>query len=137
MGGNLSVKFVQSDAVHFANMTLERLMLGSNDTNVSVSEIRRIRNDLKARNFTTTLIKLGVEKELAFNALVFTKDKLNKTMLQSLVVQEKDDLILSIANTFIAIDKGATDALYAAGNGSSLVDIAKAIDFQVSLLSPF
>ena len=108
-----------------------RLMLGSNDTNVSVSEIRRIRNDLKMKNFTMTLLKLGMEKEMAQNASVLANDLLNKTMMLSNLVKGQDNSILDIIKTFLAIDMGAQEALYAAGNGSELVSIAKAIDFQV------
>lgn len=108
-----------------------RLRHGSNDTNVSVSEIRRIRNDLKVKNFTMTLLKIGMEKELAENASVLVKDLLNKTMMLSSVVQGQDDSILDIIKTFLAIDKGAQNALSAAIKGTELVNIAKAIDFQV------
>ena len=108
-----------------------RLMLGSNDTNVSVSEIRRIRNDLKKKNFTMTLLKLGMEKELAQNASVLANDLLNKTMILSSLVRKQGDSILDIIKTFMAIDKGAQHALYAASNGSQLVEIASLIDLQV------
>ena len=108
-----------------------RLMLGSNDTNVSVSEIRRIRNDLKRKNFTMTLLKLGMEKELAQNASVLANDLLNKTMILSSLVRKQGDSILDIIKTFMAIDKGAQHALYAANNGSQLVQIASYIDLQV------
>ena len=109
-----------------------RLMRGSNDTNVSVSEIRRIRNDLKKKNFTMTLIKLGMEKELAQNASVLANDLLNKTIMLGNLVEKLDNSIGDIIKTFLAIDKGAQDALYAASNGSELVKIAKAIDYQVT-----
>ena len=108
-----------------------RLMLGSNDTNVSVSEIRRIRNDLKRKNFTMTLLKLGMEKELAQNASVLANDLLNKNMILSSLVRKQGDSILDIIKTFMAIDKGAQHALYAANNGSQLVQIASYIDLQV------
>ena len=134
----LSMYFLQlTDAVRFANQTLMRLMLGSNDTNVSASEIRRIHNDLKKRNFTMTLLKLDMEKELAQNASVLANDLLNKTMILSNLVTKQDSSIVDIIKTFLAIDKGAQNALYAANNGSGQVNIAKAIDFHVrSFLTP-
>ena len=110
-----------------------RLMLGSNDTNVSVSEIQRIRNDLNTRNFTETLLKSGMEKNMARNASMFADDLLNKTMMLFKLVKGQDDTILKIIKTFLAIDSGAKDALFAAGNGTELVRIAKLIDFQVRM----
>ena len=108
-------------------------MLGSNDTNVSASEIRRIHNDLKKKNFTMTLLKLDMEKELAQNASVLANDLLNKTLILSNLVTKQDNSIVNIIKTFLAIDKGAQNALYAASNGSELVNIAKAIDFHVRI----
>ena len=107
------------------------MMNGSDDTNVSVSEIQRIKNDLKSKNFSDILMKVTVEKRLAQNASMLAKDLLNKTMMLSNLVHGQNDTILNIIKTFLAINKGAQNALYAAGNGSELIGIAKLIDFQV------
>ena len=106
--------------------------MGSNFTNVSVSEIQRIQRELKARNFTQSLINSGMEKNLAKNASSLAQDLLNKTMMLVNLVKNQNDTIGDMISTFLAINKGAKNAFQDASKGTELVKISKMIDFQVS-----
>ncbi len=109
-----------------------RLRMGSNYTNVSVSEIQRIQEELKMRNFTDSLIKSGMEKNLAKNASALANDLLNKTMMLYKLVSNQNDTISYMILTFIQInEKGAKEAFANASKGTELVRIAKMIDSQV------
>ena len=74
-----------------------------------------------------------MEKNMARNASMYADNLLNKTMMLVKLVKGQNDTTLKMVKTFLAIDSGAKDALFAAGNGTELVKIARLIDFQVIL----
>ena len=119
-------------AVLFANETLERLMRGGTDTNVTLTEIEAILQELRNRNFSKILMESGVEKERAEKAAKLAEDLHNKTIALASLVNFKNGSSADLIKTFLQITDGGKKAMFAANNGAALVKIAKMIDFQVS-----
>ena len=126
--------FFVVEILAIANNTMTGVVPGNIDGNSSLLEAEAILKELQERNFSKVMTASEKEKRSSINATIIS----NSLMVQAKELEEKlskfNNTFKNLLAAFKNLKRESEMAQANAVNATSLVDMAKAIDFEVGKL---
>lgn len=121
----------------FANKTLGGIKGVGTDTNASLVEAEKILKELQERNFTTVMANATEEKELALNVSAVSKEMLKQAKHVEEKASQFNNTFKDLVQAFRNLKAASRMTKANADNASDVVDMAKTIEYKVSLILTF
>ena len=126
--------FFVVEILAIANNTMTGVVPGNIDGNSSLLEAEAILKELQERNFSKVMTASEKEKRSSINATIIS----NSLMVQAKELEEKlskfNNTFKNLLAAFKNLKRESEMAQADAVNATSLVDMAKAIDYEVGKL---
>ena len=126
--------FFVVEILAIANNTMAGVVPGNIDGNSSLLEAEAILKELQERNFSKVMTASEKEKRSSINATIIS----NSLMVQAKELEEKlskfNNTFKNLLAAFKNLKRESEMAQADAVNATSLVDMAKAIDYEVGKL---
>ena len=126
--------FFVVEILAIANNTMAGVVPGNIDGNSSLLEAEAILKELQERNFSKVMTASEKEKRSSINATIIS----NSLMVQAKELEEKlskfNNTFKNLLAAFKNLKRESEMAQADAANATSLVDMAKAIDYEVGKL---
>ena len=126
--------FFVVEILAIANNTMTGVVPGNIDGNSSLLEAEAILKELQERNFSKVMTASEKEKRSSINATIIS----NSLMVQAKELEEKlskfNNTFKNLLAAFKNLKRESEMAQANAVNATSLVDMAKAIDYEVGKL---